>query len=251
MSFTIRYSRYTYTGHCVSPSKATIQKPSIDPSYVLRNPFTPVNRRGLFRLGLAGACLQFDEHLFQFTAARPAILGDDIWTDPSLFWWNDTFYQGVNAEWIEREESPEQKTWPELVHVGTRCVSPSFAHSSEIDSRESSNRATFFPLLDQCRFAKDEHNVQSFMDTDGRDTIFLNDKYAIRAFDKVFEVSCFGDTLERSFTDEVFYGVGTVVEWDGAEHMQCHSQTWKMEVVKHYHVCADEFRVAGEDKGRW
>jgi hypothetical protein len=122
-SVTLRYSRYTYAGECVSTSKATFRTPSTGSSCALSNPFTPINRRGLFRISLQAISLQFDEQLFKFTAVRPAIAGDETWTAPSLFWWNDTFFSGRGAEWLDNHVTwPESGTCPVLVHVGTRYI---------------------------------------------------------------------------------------------------------------------------------
>jgi hypothetical protein len=125
-SITLRFSRYTYAGQCISTSKATFKNRSTDWSCVLFNPFTPVNRRGLFRISLTAVCLQFDEQQLKFTAVRPAIAGDEISTAPSLFWWNDTFFQGRDAEWTDDyatwPESGIPGTWPVLFHVGTRYI---------------------------------------------------------------------------------------------------------------------------------
>jgi hypothetical protein len=96
----------------------------------------------------------------------------------------------------------------------------------------------------QCREIKDTDTVHSYMDGDGQDIILLNDKYIIRTFYKYFEVSCFGDTPERSFTDASFFGVGSSLEFDAAGHETCHDLTINTNVLDHSHHCSNPAQAA-------
>jgi hypothetical protein len=116
-SAAIRYSQYTYKGQCVSASEMAVQNLPTGRGYRLHNQITPVNRHGLFKISIAGAWLQFDEQLNKFTKVRPMMYADRLWVDPSLFWWNDVFFQAM-----EPLESAGTASRPVLAHAGTRCV---------------------------------------------------------------------------------------------------------------------------------
>jgi hypothetical protein len=78
----------------------------------------------------------------------------------------------------------------------------------------------FNSLVRQRHINESPTSIEGFINTNGHDMIVLNDKYVIRALHSRFEISCFGDSPEHTFTDGNLFGIGSSTEVNMTEHMQ-------------------------------
>ncbi|KAH8732397.1 hypothetical protein GQ44DRAFT_697585 [Phaeosphaeriaceae sp. PMI808] len=172
---TISYSQFAFTGRCLSGSKLYMDRSIGTGNHnKLQGQFTPTDRKGRFRIRRGAMSLQFDENDKILTESPyPKLPGSCSWASCKIFWWNDVcFYIGHSEAVLSQVEDGHRKQLKKLI---TKCTSPS-----------------------------DELEMLDFTDDRKQHCLLLNERYAICAMERSFEVLCFDDSVHMSGDSPLF-----------------------------------------------